>query len=95
VGKLIYRVLGVALAIPTTILTRKVLTVAWQHAQGDTVTDPKAPNARLNDVLAWAGLSAVSVAVGQFVASRGAAVVYRALTGRPAPGWAPEPEPER
>ena len=90
-GKLIYRLLGVAFAIPTSVALRKALDAAWRNAQGDDPPhDPKAPDARLTDVLAWAGLSALSVAVGQFVASRAAAVAYRGLTGRHAPGWDPE-----
>jgi heme A synthase len=91
VGKLIYRLLGIAFAIPTTLVFRKVLNAAWRNAQGDDPPrDPKAPDARLADVLAWAGLSALSVAVGQFVASRAAAAAYRGLTGRHAPGWDPD-----
>src|SRR4051794_16405729 len=83
-----YRMLGVVFAIPISMAMRKVLEAAWRRTQGDDPPrDPKAPDARLTDVLAWAGLSALSLAVGQFVASRGAAAAYRGLTGRPAPGW--------
>ena len=94
-GKLLYRLLGMAFAIPTSRVLRKALNSAWRNSQGDEPPrDPKAPNARLADVLAWAGLSALSVAIGQFVASRLAAAAYHALTGQPAPGWAPaETEP--
>ena len=87
-GKLFYRVLGIVFAIPISIVMRKALDAAWRSTQGDEPPrDPKAPNARLADVLAWAGLSALSLAVGQFIASRGAAAAYRSLTGRHAPGW--------
>ena len=87
-GKLFYRVLGIVFAIPISIVMRKALDAAWRSTQGDEPPrDPKAPNARLADVLAWAGLSALSLAVGQFIASRGAAAAYRGLTGRHAPGW--------
>ena len=87
-GKLFYRVLGIVFAIPISIVMRKALDAAWRSTQGDEPPrDPKAPNARLADVLAWAGLSALSLAVGQFIASRGAAAAYRGLTGHHAPGW--------
>jgi hypothetical protein len=87
-GKLIYRLLGIAFAIPTSMLMKKALDTAWRNTQGDEPPrDPKSPDTRLSDIVAWAGLSALSLAVGQFVASRGAAVAYRGLTGRPAPGW--------
>lgn len=90
-GKLMYRGLGVLFAIPASIAMKKVLNAAWQSSQGgNPPTDPKAPDAEFSDVLAWAGLSALSLAAGRYVASRGAAVTYRALTGRHAPGWAPE-----
>ncbi len=89
-GKLIYRVLGIAFAIPISMVMKKALDAAWRSTQGEEPPrDPKAPNARLTDVLAWAGLSALSLAIGQFVASRVAAVAYQGLTGRHAPGWGP------
>ena len=89
-GKLIYRVLGIVFAIPISRVLKKALDTAWRTTQGDEPPrDPKAPDARLADVLAWAGLSALALAIGQFVASRGAAAAYRGLTGRYAPGWGP------
>jgi hypothetical protein len=90
VGKLIYRVLGIAFAIPISMVLKKALDTAWRNTQGDEPPrNPKAPDARLTDVLAWAGLSALALAVGQFAASRVAAAAYRGLTGRHAPGWGP------
>jgi len=92
---LFYRVLGIAFAIPISMVLRKALDAAWRNTQGDEPPrDPRAPNARLTDVLAWAGLSGLSLAVGQFVASRGAAAAYRGLTGRHAPGWDPRGDPD-
>jgi hypothetical protein len=90
VGKLIYRVLGISFTVPLTLLTRKVLDKAWRTTQGhEPPRNPRAPDARLSDVLAWAGLSGLTLAIGQFTAARAAAAAYRALTGRHAPGWAP------
>jgi len=92
-GKLIYRILGIAFAIPISRVLNKALESGWRNTQGgDPPRDPRAPNARLTDILAWAGLSALSLAIGQFIASRGAAIAYRGLTGRHAPGWEPASE---
>lgn len=94
-GRLIYRILGVAFAIPIKRVLTRSLETGWQRTQGgDPPRDPRAPNAKLTDILAWAGLSALSLAIGQFLASRGAALAYRGLTGRHAPGWDPEGEQE-
>jgi hypothetical protein len=94
-GKLIYRMLGLAFAIPISRVLRKGLETGWRRTQGgEPPRDPKAPNAKLTDILAWAGLSALSLAIGQFIASRGAALAYRGLTGRNAPGWDPRGEQE-
>ncbi|MBI1759031.1 MAG: DUF4235 domain-containing protein [Actinobacteria bacterium] len=88
-GKLIYRTLTLAFAIPIGVVSRRALDRAWRGTQGgDPPHDPQSPNARFTDVLAWAGLSALAVASARFLASRGAAVAYRALTGRTAPGYA-------
>jgi hypothetical protein len=93
VGRVFYRVLGIAFAIPISMLMRKGLSAAWRSTQGgEPPRDPRAPNAKFVDVLAWAGLSGLSLAIGQFIASRGAAFTYHALTGRHAPGWDPRAE---
>jgi len=90
VGKLIYRILGISFTLPLTLLARKVLDKAWRTAQGnEPPRNPRAPDARLSDVLAWAGLSGLTLAIGQFAASRAAAAAYHGLTGRYAPGFAP------
>jgi Protein of unknown function (DUF4235) len=92
-SKLIYRVLGIAFAIPIRRVLNKGLESGWRRTQGgDPPRDPRAPNARLADIMAWAGLSALSLAIGQFLASRGAAIAYKGLTGRHAPGWEPANE---
>jgi hypothetical protein len=94
-GKLMYRVLGVAFAIPIRRLLSKGLETGWKKTQGgEPPRDPKAPNAKLADIMAWAGLYALSLAIGQFLASRAAAIAYRGLTGRHAPGWDPRGEQE-
>lgn len=87
-GKIIYRILGIAISIPISRTLNKAVESGWRRTQGgDPPRDPRAPNARLTDILAWAGLSALSLAIGQFIASRGAAIAYKSLTGRHAPGW--------
>lgn len=87
-GKMLYRVLGLAFSIPISMAMKKTLDTAWHKIQeDDPPDDPKDPNADFFDILAWAGLSALSLAVGQYVASRASAKTYATLTGRPAPGY--------
>lgn len=89
-GKLMYRALGTAFAVPATITMRKALNSAWRRSKpGNPPHNPKAPDAELSDVLVWAGMSALALAAGQFIASRAAASVYQGLTGRYPPGWGP------
>jgi uncharacterized protein DUF4235 len=94
-GKVFYRVLGLLIAIPLRRVLGKGLEAGWRRTQGgEPPRDPRAPNAKLTDILAWAGISALGLAIGQFLASRGAAIAYRGLTGRNAPGWDPRGEQE-
>jgi Protein of unknown function (DUF4235) len=89
-GKLMYRALGTAFAVPATITVKKALNTVWRKSKpGNPPRDPKAPDAHLSDVLTWAGVSGLSMAAGQYMASRVAAATHRALTGKRPPGWGP------
>jgi hypothetical protein len=89
-----WRMVTVAVGIPVGILAKKGVERAWLAARPD---DPphkaKDPNARWADVLGWAALSAVGVAVAQLVTTKGAASVWRSLLGSEPPGQPAEDQP--
>ncbi len=87
VGKLGWRLLGVAFAVPTGYAVRKVLDTTWRAVRrADPPKDPAAPGTAWGDALAWAAASGVAVAAGRLVATRGATAAWRALTGKQPPG---------
>lgn len=91
VGKLGYRLIGLAFAIPSGMAVKKALDAGWRRSRGsDPPRDPKALDVHWLEALAWAGVSAVVIAGAEIASTRGAARAYRALTGRPAPGTEPE-----
>lgn len=90
-GKVGYRVIGLAFAVPSGIAVKKALDAGWRRSRGsEPPRDPKALDVHWLEALAWAALSAVVIAGAEIASTRGAAVAYRALTGRPAPGTEPD-----
>lgn len=86
-GKLTYRLVGMAFAIPTGYVIKKGLDAAWRRSRGsEPPRDPTAPDVTWSDALVWAAISGLGVAAGQLIANRGAGAAYRALTGREPPG---------
>jgi Protein of unknown function (DUF4235) len=85
-GKVGYKLVGIAFAVPTGIIIKKGVDAVWRRARG---TEPprnaKAPENDWADVLLWAAASGTAVALGQVIASRGAEKTYRAITGLEAP----------
>jgi hypothetical protein len=85
-GKLVFKVVSIAVGIPVGIAVRKGIEKAWLVARPEnpprTADDP---DVGWGDALGWATLSAVGVAAGQLVRSKGAATLYRGLTGSPPP----------
>jgi hypothetical protein len=87
VGKVGWKVLGLAFAIPTGIVVNKTLEKVWRRSRGSAPPkNPAAPNVDWLDALVWAAISGVVVAGARVVANRGAAATYQTLTGRLPPG---------
>lgn len=87
IGKVGFKVIGMAISIPTGIVVRKSLQKAWTRSRGS--EPPKKPAAPENDwleAITWAGVSSVVMAATQVATERGAAKAYRILTGVDAPG---------
>jgi Protein of unknown function (DUF4235) len=86
-GKLGWKVVGLAFAIPTGIATRKAVDAAWKAARGgEPPRNPVAPGVAWAEALAWAAVSGVAVAAARMVANAGAAATWRSLTGKLPPG---------
>ncbi len=91
VNKAGWRIVTIVIGIPVGILTKKGVERAWAAARpGDPPRKAKDPAARWGDVLGWAALSAVGVAVAELVTTKGAATVWRSLVGAEPPGTASE-----
>lgn len=86
IGKVGYKLISMAFLIPTGIAMKKAVDAGWRRSRGTTPPqDPKSLDNDWMDVLAWAALSGTAAALGQVVASRGAAATYRVVTGLDAP----------
>ena len=86
-GSFFWKLLGFAFAIPAGFAVRKVLDKVWMGARGDAPPkNPAAPGTNWVEALAWAAASGIAIAIGRMVAARGAAGVYKKLTGKLPPG---------
>lgn len=95
-ARIVYRLVGMAFAVPVTFAMRRALRAAWRRSRGsEPPRSPTAPGTDWKEELVWAAASAMSVAVGEIVASRGAARAYRALTGHTPPGTESKPPRRR
>jgi hypothetical protein len=82
IGKLTFKLVSVAISIPVGILARKGVEKLWLAARPqDPPRSPAEPGVSWGDALGWAALSAVGIAVAELVTLKGAAEVWRTLTG--------------
>ena len=82
-----WKLLGTGAATLSGIAVRKLTDAAWYAARGTKPPkNPAAPGVTWPDALAWAAVSGVLYASARLVAARGAAAVYRKLTGELPPG---------
>jgi hypothetical protein len=86
VGKLGFKVVTIAVSIPVGILARKGVEKLWAAARPqDPPHSPSDPGVTWGNALAWAALSAVGIAAAELVSLKGAAEVWRTLTGSEPP----------
>ncbi|MGI8697101.1 MAG: DUF4235 domain-containing protein [Mycobacteriales bacterium] len=87
VGKLGWRLIGIGLGMPATIVTRRAIEATWRATRG---TEPPknagAVDANWLEAIAWAAASSMAFATSRVIATRAAASTYRTLTGREPPG---------
>jgi hypothetical protein len=87
VGKMGWKVVAFAFAVPTGFAMRKALDAAWRAARHDSPPrNPAAPGTTWAEALAWAAVSGIAMAAGRLVATRGAAATWKSLTGKLPPG---------
>mgnify|MGYP003297664768 CR=1 FL=1 len=81
-GKIVMKVITIAVGLPVTIVTKRVVEKVWVAANPD---DPprsaKQDGVAWSDALAWAALSATAMVVADLVTRKSAASTYRVLTG--------------
>src|SRR5262249_53561369 len=94
VGKIGFKLIGLAFAIPSGIAVKKALNAGWQRSRGhEPPKDHTAPETDWLEAITWAAVSAAVITAGPIAATRGAEATYRALTGRPAPNHKSDPDP--
>jgi hypothetical protein len=85
-ARLAFRLIAAVVAIPIGRAVTKGTRKAWLAARpDDPVKDPKKLETRWQDALVWAGLTGFGTAVAQLASTKGADVVWRAITGTPSP----------
>lgn len=93
-SKLAWRVTSLAVTLPLGFAVRKAVAVGWRAVRHE---DPPAHtdhDARWGETLAWAAVSAVTMAAAELVAVRIAAAAWRSVTGDEPPGAEDPPEIE-
>jgi hypothetical protein len=91
VGKLGFKLVTVAVSIPIGILTRKGIEKIWLAARPqDPPHTPSEPGVGWGDAIAWAALSAIGLAAAELITIKGAAELWRTLTGSEPPVKASE-----
>jgi hypothetical protein len=85
-GKLVFKLVSVAVGIPVGIAVRKGIEKLWLAARpDDPPRKPTDPDVTWGDALGYAALSAAGVAVGELIRTKGASTLYRGLTGSEPP----------
>lgn len=87
-GKIGWKIVALAFAVPTGMAVRKALDTGWKKARhGDEPPkNPAAPGTDWPEALAWAAVSGIAVAAARLLAARGAAATWKSLTGKLPPG---------
>jgi hypothetical protein len=85
-GKLVFKLVSVAVGVPAGIAVRKGIEKVWLLARPqDPPRSPSDPDVTWGDALGYAALSAAGVAVAELIRFKGAQTLYRGLTGSEPP----------
>ena len=86
-GKIGWKIVAAAFAVPTGIAVRKAIESGWRKTKhDDPPKNPAAPGTEWSEALMWAAVSGIAVAAARLVAARGAAATWKSLTGKLPPG---------
>jgi Protein of unknown function (DUF4235) len=86
-GRIGWKIVAAAFAIPTGIAVRKAIETGWRKTKhDDPPKNPAAPGTQWSEALMWAAVSGIAVAAARLVAARGAAATWKSLTGKLPPG---------
>src|SRR5579859_4049198 len=85
-GKVVMKVLTIAVGIPVGVLAKKTVETVWSTARpNDPPRRPKDPHVRWRDAIGWAALSAAGVVAADLITRRGAEEVWRVVLGTEPP----------
>jgi hypothetical protein len=85
------KILMIAIGIPVTQATRKLVDRTWQAARPDaSVRDPQHPEVHWADAIAWAALSAVGLVAAELATRFLAETTYRTVLGIEPPTIVPK-----
>jgi len=86
-GRIGWKVVAAAFAVPTGIAVRKAIESGWRKTKhDDPPMNPAAPGTKWSEALIWAAVSGIAVASARLLATRGAAATWKSLTGKLPPG---------
>jgi hypothetical protein len=78
----LWKVVGAGAGIGAGLITRRVLVAVWRASKGgDPPSNPASPTTTWPEALIWASASGVALAVTRLVAQRGAAEIWKKVTG--------------
>jgi Protein of unknown function (DUF4235) len=92
-SKILYRLLSLAIAIPTGRAVSKLVERAWVAARPqDPPKNPKKADTTWSDALTWAAIAGVGTALSKLLTAKGAAGLWKAVIGTAPPGYQKDPE---
>ena len=78
---------GAGAAMLAGTLIEHSMTAGWRAVTSeDPPASPESVDTDLSDALVWTAVTAVAIGLGQILAKRGAAIGWRAYTGKLPPG---------
>lgn len=85
-GKLVMKIMTIAVGIPVGIATKKLVNGVWNTARSaETPRKPAQRGVRWGDAIGWAALSAAGVVLTDLVTRRGAEEAWRTVVGTEPP----------
>jgi hypothetical protein len=84
-AKFVYKIYAGVLGLLATLVTQKVLKLAWKFATGNEAPQPADPKTPAGAAAAWALASGIGLGITQLLTRRMLAQRWTKETGQPAP----------